>query len=56
MKELLQEVKQLLEEAEIDCNKCCNGNKAAGVRFRKKIKQTQVLLKELRATSLRDRE
>ena len=47
-----EEVKSLIEEIQPDLIKNSNGNKSAGIRTRKKIKELSVLLKELKALSL----
>jgi len=48
----LEEIKNLLLESEEDLFKNASGNKAAGVRSRKKIKQLNELLKELKKLTL----
>lgn len=48
----LDEIKQLLLESEEDLLKNAKGNKAAGVRSRKKIKELTTLLKELKKLTL----
>lgn len=48
----LEEIKSLLLESEKDLLKNASGNKAAGVRSRKKIKEITLLLKELKKLTL----
>lgn len=52
MKELFITIKEQIEALEKDVNKTAAGNKAAGVRLRKQIKELQNLLKNLRSDSL----
>ena len=56
MNELYLNVKDLIEELQTDLNKNLKGNKSAGVRIRKQIKQIQSLLKDLRSESLKERD
>jgi ElaB/YqjD/DUF883 family membrane-anchored ribosome-binding protein len=56
MKELYSHLKELVEQLEENLTKTAKGNKSAGVRLRKEIKQLQALLKELRTESLKERE
>ena len=56
MKELYSHLKELVERLETNLNKADKGNKSAGVRLRKEIKEAQALLKELRSESLRERD
>lgn len=55
MKELYSELKELVEGLQVNLDKCEKGNKSAGVRLRKEIKQLQALLKDLRSISLKER-
>ena len=55
MNELYSNLKNLVEQLETDLNKNEKGNKSAGVRLRKQIKEIQALLKELRSQSLQER-
>ena len=55
MKELYSHLKELIEELEINLTKAEKGNKSAGIRLRKQLKQAQGLLKELRSESLKER-
>ena len=48
----LEEIKELLLESETDLLKNASGNKAAGVRSRKRIKELTNLLKELKKLTL----
>lgn len=56
MKELYSHLKELVEQLEVNLNKAEKGNKSAGVRLRKELKQMQALLKELRSESLKERD
>ena len=56
MKELYLHLKELIDQLEVNLNKTEKGNKSAGVRLRKEIKQAQAMLKDLRSESLKERD
>jgi hypothetical protein len=56
MNELYTDLKNSVAELQNDLTKNEKGNKSAGVRLRKQIKQIQAILKDLRSLSLKERE
>ena len=54
MTEKYTQLRQVIREAEIDIDKCYNkGNKSAGIRARRKMKQAKLLAQEIRMEILR---
>ena len=47
-----QEIKNLINELDVDIEKASKGNKAAGLRYRKRYKWFCLLLKELKNLTL----
>ena len=49
MTEKYEQLRQVIREAEVDIDKCYNkGNKSAGIRARRKMKQVKLLAHEIR--------
>lgn len=54
MTEKYTQLRQVIREAEIDIDKCYNkGNKSAGIRARRKMKEAKLLAQEIRMEILR---
>ena len=53
MKEHIDQIKALCDEFAVDANKHLGGNKAAGLRARKKALLLSALLKEFRKLSMK---
>ena len=54
MTEKYTQLRQVIREAEIDIDKCYNkGNKSAGIRARRKMKQAKLLAQEIRMEILK---
>ncbi len=49
MTEKYEQLRQVIREAEVDIDKCYNkGNKSAGIRARRKMKEVKILAHEIR--------